>query len=204
MSLKLSIFLALVILSCHQVADAAQFVPLGQPFNTSNNATRSNGVDSVELFSFQEFKHQKEEVQLLSKTGCPCEPTDFDASYVKAFSVVRVKVIKWKDDYKLTQSGRIPYLVIRLYMLEVQGLYKGKWPRSGRLVYAQSFTQPSVCGVRLAAGSSYLLFVENPFKRTKGTFWYRGLFLIERCQGNYNWHALSSLEARFLSRREKF
>lgn len=161
--------------------------------------------------NFGEYKQDVNSDILMSlrnKVGrCSCPKAagsqSIEARYRSSFVVVRAKVIRWTEDRQFTRNGAIPQFLIRNYILQSTGLYKGRWPVAGKVFQAQGFVHGDACGLKLKIGRQYLFNLDDPKKISPGNTWRKGIFVLTRCKNHYGWLALDSKQKSFLLRRAK-
>lgn len=128
--------------------------------------------------------------------ACRCYSRNFKNAVQAAFVTVHVSVISRGEIYRLSRTDR--RLLIFRYRLKVIQNFGYRGPSNGRSFYAEAFDNVDFCGVRLITGRTYLLNLANPSRRSMGSHWPRGIYVMDACDMHYAWSSLQLGQQQFL------
>lgn len=135
-------------------------------------------------------------VLLRWKGNCRCSSPDFKQSVQSAYAVVRVHVTWSGNIRRLSKTDR--RLLIKGYKLKVSQSFSRRGPKKNEVFYAEAFDNVDFCGVRLSMGQSYLLNLADPSKRSAGSHWPKGIYVLDACQMHFGWSGLQAWQQSYL------
>lgn len=153
-------------------------------------------------------------METLVRDGCTC-PLQLVPELVATHAhVLLATIVLRRDMDTYTRAGRIPQFAMREYVLDVRRVLKGSSISSissspGSLphtkakvdtevdadadtkmvaeVVVQAFAHDDACGLWLAVGKTYILFLHDPGTRSASSVWTRGAFVADRCDRPLLW-----------------
>lgn len=161
-----------------------------------NSSARNEKIEDAIPF-LEPIHHQ-------TKGRCRCLTyPSIQKRYNEAYQVVRARVIREWSNGEFTFNGRLPQNMIMEYRLQITAVFKGRGLKKNAYLRAQTFRDPNMCGLRLRVGQLYLLNLDDPSRRSAGSFWKKGYYELHQCQFNYQWTKINAKDIRFLIARSK-